>query len=153
MCCMYTVYSGMQEWVIQIPLHADSWSSCTSQCEAQGQVLNPLWTVVNKLVHHLYTLVHFPACTLLGNYKVTKLWNSWKLAILELWYGHVADKLIITDLVPTDATTPLKCDKCISSLWVKSCIETNPSLLTLDSCQMHKTLHMYVHMNVKCRAA
>ena len=35
--------------------------------------------VVNKLAHHLDTLVHFPACTLLGNYEVSKIGNSWKL--------------------------------------------------------------------------
>ena len=40
--------------------------------------------VVNKLVHHLDTLVHFPACTLLGNYEVSKIGNSWKLIHFEM---------------------------------------------------------------------
>ena len=40
--------------------------------------------VVNKLVHHLDTLVHFPACTLLGNYEVSKGGNSWKLIHFEM---------------------------------------------------------------------
>ena len=42
--------------------------------------------VVNKLAHHLDTLVHFPACTLLGNYEVSKIGNSWKLIHFEMWF-------------------------------------------------------------------
>ena len=40
-------------------------------------------------------------------------------------------------LVPTDAMTPLECDKCISSQNVKACFGAKPSLLILDSCQMY----------------